>query len=90
LAIRSLNPQASGGAAGGILFRPKGVDSGIPRPKIFGHNAPESPGCRRPIGETAECSAATAIPGKNFRGASAKDKPGVPRIEENEHDIVVL
>jgi hypothetical protein len=65
-------------------------DSGIPRPKIFGHNAPESPGCRRPIGETAECSAATAIPGKNFRGASAKDKPGVPRIEENEHDIVVL
>lgn len=34
--------------------------------------------------------AANAIPGKNFGGASAKDEPGAPRIEENNHDIVVL
>jgi hypothetical protein len=66
------------------------MDSGIPQRKIFGQNVPESAVCRRPIGETVECSAANAIPGNNFRGASAKDEPGAPRIEENNHDIVVL
>jgi hypothetical protein len=40
--------------------------------------------------ETVASNAANANPGSNFRGASAKGEPGVPRIEENDHDIVVL
>jgi hypothetical protein len=60
--------------------------------KISGCQAPESAACRRSMGatETVECNAANANPGNNFRGASAKDEPGVPLIEENDHDIMVL
>src|SRR5579862_9002243 len=50
LAIRRVSLQA----AVSILLRPKRLDSGIPRLKIFGHNAPGSAVCRRPIGETME------------------------------------
>ena len=72
-----------------MLLRLKRMDSGIPWAKILGHNAPELAVCRRPIGETVEI-VANAVPGKGIRGAPAKDKPSVPRIEENDHDIVVL
>jgi hypothetical protein len=71
------------------LLRLKRIDSGIPWPKILGHNAPESAVCRRPIGETVEI-AATPFLGNRNSGASAKEKPSLPRIVENDHDIVVL
>jgi hypothetical protein len=85
---------AAGGPGAGAV-RCYGREGSIPAylgQKISGCQAPEAAVRRRSMGatETVASNAANANPGNNFRGASAKGEPGVPRIEENDHDIVVL
>jgi hypothetical protein len=80
----------------GTVLRPRRIDSGLPLPENFwlpsagSGGLPPFYGCNRDRDETVECNAANANPGNNFRGASAKGEPGVPLIEENDHDTVVL